>query len=415
MKASGKAKTVKKTTKKATGTKAAPKKTAAKKTTTRKSAAKKTKKAKKITRPLNVGLIGAGWISTVHYDSFKAAGGCNIIAQADPDTARHKEFVKERPIPNYYKTHKGMLKRRDIDVVTVAVPNTLHAPLAKDALLAGKHVIVEKPLCLTIADAEELMYIANKKGLIIGYAEELCYIPKFSRMKQIADTGGIGDVYMVKQCEKHAGPYSPWFWTREGAGGGILMDMGCHAIEFCRWFMGKKKVKSVMAHCGKYVHTFAEVEDHVILTMEFTDGTIAHVESSWALQGGMSSTAEAYGTKGVLYGDLLQDNGLKAYCENGYLPMPHNQAQTCGPESVGWSTPDYEWLWNNGYPQEMKDFLTCIKEGGTPVEGAIDGLEVLEIMLAAYHSAGTGKRVELPFRPDVEFPVDLWLNPRHDL
>ncbi len=399
------------------------KKTAVRKKAPRKSAkaetpakepAKKTK-APRIARPLRVGFIGAGWISTVHYDAFKAIGNCEIVAQADIDPARHKEFVKERPIPNYYKTHQGLLRRKDIDVVTVAVPNHLHAPLALDALKAGKHVIVEKPLCLTVAQAEELMDTANRNGLVIGYAEELCYVPKFVRMKQIADSGSLGDVYMVKQCEKHAGPYSPWFWTAKGAGGGILMDMGCHAIEFCRWFMNKKPVRFVQAHCGKYLHTWAEVEDHVILTMEFTDGTLAHVESSWALHGGMASTAEAYGTKGVAYGDLLDGMGLDVYAPDGYPPMANNRAQTSGDESKGWSRPDYEWLWNNGYPQEMADFLDCVRHGGTPVESAADGLAVLEIMLAAYHSAGTGKRVELPFRPDVPVPVDLWLNPRHDL
>lgn len=388
-------------------------KTAAKSKSTAKVKKKKPKSALK--RPLRIGLIGSGWISTVHYDAFKAIGNCEVVAQADPDTDKHKWFVAERPIPKYYKGYKNMLKRRDIDVVTVAVPNAFHAALAKDALEAGKHVIIEKPMCLTIADAEEIIDIANRKGLVVGYAEELCYIPKFIRMKQIADSGGIGDVYMIKQCEKHEGPYSPWFWTREGAGGGILMDMGCHAIEYCRWFMGKKKVKSVMAHCGKYLHTWAEVEDHVILTMEFEDGTLAHVESSWALKGGMASTAEAYGTKGVLYGDLLAGTGLQAFSEEGFEPMPANQAQLGGPDSKGWTKPDWEWLWSNGYPQEMDDFLSCIRQGGTPIESAKDGLDVLEIMLAAYHSAGTGKRVELPFKPDVKIPVDLWLTPRHDL
>ena len=133
------------------------------------------------------------------------------------------------------------------------------------------------------------------------------------------------------------------------------------------------------------------------------------------LQGGMASTAEAYGTQGVLYGDLLHGMGLKVYSQQGYPPMPYNRAQTSGPESVGWSTPDYEWLWNNGYPQEMQDFLTCVREGGTPLESAQDGLAVLEIMLAAYHSAGTGQRVELPFRPDVHRPVELWIDPQRQL
>ncbi|RJO68109.1 MAG: gfo/Idh/MocA family oxidoreductase [Myxococcales bacterium] len=366
-------------------------------------------------RPLRVGLIGAGWISTVHYDALKAIGGCEVVAQADIDPDRLKAFGESRPVRDYYPSHHELLKRKDIDVVTVAVPNRLHAPLTLDVLKAGKHVIVEKPLCLTIAEAEEIVDLSRRKGLVVGYGEELCYVPKFVRMKQIADSGALGDVYMVKQTEKHSGPYSPWFWTREGAGGGILMDMGCHAIEFCRWFMGKKPIKSVWAHCAKYLHTWAEVEDHVILTFEFADGALAHVESSWALQGGMASRAEAYGTKGVIYGDLLQGMGLACFTPDGYPEMPGNRALVGGPAACGWTVPDYEWLWNNGYPQEMRDFLDCIRTGGTPIESAQDGLEVLEIMLAAYHSAGTGKRVALPFRPNLSIPVDLWLSPRQDL
>jgi predicted dehydrogenase len=400
---------------KTAGKAAAPKNSASAEKATKAKAVAKTPKRVTGKRPIRIGLIGAGWISTTHYDAFKVIGGCEVVAQANPNKDSHKTFVKERPIADHYKTHTEMLKRKDIDVVTVSVPNSLHAPLALDALKAGKHVIIEKPLCLTIAEAEELIDTADRKGLVIGYAEELCYIPKFTRMKQIADSGALGDVYMVKQCEKHGGPYSPWFWSPKEAGGGILMDMGCHAIEFCRWYMNKKPVKSVMAHCAKYLHTWADVEDHVILTMEFTDGTVAHVESSWALKGGMVSVAEAYGTQGVAYADLLQGTGLRAYSESGLQTMPANKAQVGGETSRGWSIPDFEWLWSNGYPQEMQDFLTCIREGGTPVESARDGLAVLEIMLAAYHSAGTGKRVELPFRPDIASPVDLWLNPRRDL
>ncbi len=361
---------------------------------------------------IRIGLIGAGWITTVHYDSFKQIPGAEIVAQADIDEQRLKEFAHLRPVPQQYTDIDEMLSRDDIDVVTVAVPNRFHGHYAIKALEAGKHVIVEKPLTTSITEAQKIVELSERNQLVVGYAEELCYIPKFRRMKQIADSGGLGEVYMVKQAEKHAGPYSPWFFTREGAGGGILMDMGCHSIEFCRWFMDKKPVSRVYAHMNTYLHKQGEVEDHVILTMEFEDGTIGQVESSWALKGGMDSIAEAYGTKGVVYGDLLRGMGLRAYSEEGFAPEPNNRALLGGPESVGWSFPDYDWLWNNGYPQEMADFLDAIRNGTQPVESARDGLAVLEIMLAGYYSAGTKRAVELPFKPvNVEYPVDLWKNP----
>ena len=138
------------------------------------------------------------------------------------------------------------------------------------------------------------------------------------------------------------------------------------------------------------------------------NGVLGQAESSWALQGGMDSTLELFGLEGVIYADMLKGSWLRAYSENGFpnLWEPNR----------GWCHPDWEWARNNGYPQEDAHFVDCILEGKTPIESADDGLDVLEIMLAAYHSAGTGQRVELPFRPrGVERPVDLWWHPRHDL
>ncbi len=358
--------------------------------------------------------IGCGWISQVHKSSYDALGNIDPVVCWSHTEANANAFAKEWGFSEASTDWRSIVTRKDIDTVTVATPNSLHGEITLEALRNHKHVMVEKPLCTSQAEAEEILHLSKKNGLVVAYAEELCYLPKFERMKQIADGGGIGDVYMVKQCEKHEGPYSPWFFSRDLAGGGILMDMGCHAIEFCRWFVGKKAVKSVTAHMAKYLHgESCEVEDHVILTMEFDDGTLGQVESSWALKGGMASTAEAYGTKGVLYGDLLAGTGLKAFSEEGYLPDGY-RATKGGPDSVGWSVPDWEWLWSNGYPQEFKDFFTCVREGGTPTESAQDGLAVLEIMLAGYASAGAGKTIHLPFRPEgVERPVDLWLHPEN--
>jgi len=353
---------------------------------------------------IRIGILGAGYISRVHTESFKTVPGVEIVAVCDQDADRGKALCEVYKIPRYYSDHKELLKDKDVSVVTIALPNYLHAPMAIAAAKAGKHVICEKPLALSIEDAEAMIEACKKAGVVLAYAEELCFIPKFVRTKEIVESGGVGKVYMIKQCEKHGGPYSPWFWEPEEAGGGILMDMGCHSIEFCRWFMGKPKVKSVFAQMNTYVHgDKTKEEDHVIVLIEFEGGEIALCESSWALQGGMDSVVEVYGTEGVIYGDLLRGMGLRVYSKRGY------DAPTLE-RTDGWSFPDYEWLWNNGYPQEMAHFIECIRSGKEPVESGKDGIAVLEIMLAAYESAATGRKVPLPFRPKgIHRPIDLWL------
>ncbi|MBM4386377.1 MAG: Gfo/Idh/MocA family oxidoreductase [Deltaproteobacteria bacterium] len=358
---------------------------------------------------LNVGIVGAGFIAQTHADSIKTVPGAKTAALADIDELRGKAFCEKNGIPKFYKSHKELVRDRDIDAIVIGVPNYLHAGIALDAFECGKHVICEKPLAITLEDAERMVAVSRSKGLVLGYAEELCFVPKFIKAKELSASGGIGDVYLVRQCEKHAGPYSPWFFSEEEAGGGILMDMGCHSIECIRWLLGKPKVKSVYAQMGTYLHKeITKEEDHVIILIEFENGAIGQVESSWALKGGMDSTLEIFGTGGVVYADLLKGMGLRAFTENGFENMWE--------PNKGWVYPDYEWLWNNGYPQEDGHFLDCVRNKTTPEESGGDGLAVLEIMLAAYHSAGIGRKVYLPFRPKgVKSPVYLWQNPRPEL
>ncbi|HOA12346.1 MAG TPA: Gfo/Idh/MocA family oxidoreductase [Myxococcota bacterium] len=358
---------------------------------------------------INVGLIGSGMISQVHFNALQTVPGAKVVAVADLNQERARDFAASRGITKVFRTHAELLADQEIDAVVVAIPNYLHAPVSIDALEAGKHVICEKPLALTLEDAERMIATARRKGLVLAHAEELCFIPKFVRAQELAASGGIGKPYLLRQCEKHDGPYSPWFWKPAEAGGGIVMDMGCHAIECIRFFLGKKKVKSVMAHMGTYLHgATTQEEDHCIIIMEFEDGTVGQAEASWALRGGMDSTFEIFGTDGVVYADLLKGSALRAFSREGF---PGSD----GP-SNGWTFHDYEWLWNNGYPQEDAHFVECMLEGKTPVESGEDGLAVLEIILAAYHSAGIGRKVNLPFRPKgIPYPVDLWLNPRPEL
>lgn len=358
-------------------------------------------------REIKVGIIGSGFIANVHLEALKFVHGVKVVAIASIDEVRRKELAKKYKIPKQYGDWKEIVKDKSVEVVVVGIPNYLHAQATIEAAKNGKHVICEKPLALTLEDADRMIEACKKAGVILGYAEELCFVPKFVYAKNIADSGAIGEVFFVKQCEEHGGPYSEWFFKAETAGGGILMDMGCHSIEYCRYVMNKKNVVSVYAEMGTYLHKkITKLEDHVVVMLEFEDGTRALAESSWARKGGMISFTEIYGTEGVVCANLLQEGmGLKVFSENGIAPNKE--------ETKGWTHPDWEWNWQNGYPQEDAHFIDCIRSGSTPRESGEDGKKVLEIMLAAYWSAAIGRKVKLPFvaPSDLKYPVELWLYP----
>ena len=364
--------------------------------------------------PLRVGLVGAGWITQTHVRSLRMVPGVEIVAVADlpaslggvPAKARYEKFAADHGIPRVFADYREMIAGPDVELCVVGLPNAFHARVATDCAAAGKHLVVEKPMCVTLEQIAELRAAVARTGVVCAYAEELCFVPKYVRAKEIIASGALGRVFYVRQREAHGGPYSPWFFDRTLAGGGITMDMGCHSIECCRWLLGKPRAVAVTAHMGTYVHqAVTRLEDHVVVTVELAGGRFASCESAWTLKGGMVSVAEAWGTAGSLSADMLKGTALAVHSEKG---LPGGE--------VGWQTVDWEWEWQNGYPQEMAHAVDCARRGVTPSESIDDAEAVLEIMLAAYHSAGTGRRVPLPFRPQgVERPVDLWLQPRPEL
>jgi len=181
-----------------------------------------------------------------------------------------------------------MLQEPDIEMVTITAPNYLHAPMTIDAAKAGKHVMCEKPLCVTLEEADQMIDTCKRQGVLLMYGEELFFTPKYLKAKEMADEGGLGKIYLIKQSEKHFGPHSDWFWDVKRAGGGALMDLGCHGIAFCWWFLGKQKIKSVFAHLSTQVNARrTKGDDEAITIIEFEDGAIGMVESSWNRLGGM--------------------------------------------------------------------------------------------------------------------------------
>jgi len=358
---------------------------------------------------VKVGIIGSQFEADIHAASFQIMREeAEVVAVASPTPGHPEELARKYDIPRVFHDYREMLNEKDIEMVTITAPNSLHCQMTVDIAVAGKHVVCEKPLCMTLEEADTMVEVCKKQGVLLMYAEELFFTPKYVKAKEMADQGAFGSIYLVKQSEKHFGPHAEWFWDVNRSGGGVWVDMGCHGTAFCYWFLGRPRIKSVTCHMGTYVHgDITRGEDNSICILEFENGAIGLVEDSWARRGGMDDRIEVYGSHGVTYANLHMGNALPTYSESGY-----GYAVEKAPSTKGWSYPVFEELWNYGFPQEMAHFARCVRGKETPQATGEDGRVVQEVLYAGYESARIGSKVNLPFRPKgVNKPIDLWWAP----
>ncbi len=341
-----------------------------------------------------VALLGSGFIADIHIESYhRFVPEAEVVAVYSRTGERGQGFAKKHGIPKSFTDIEKAITESGCEVVDICLPNILHHRAVMTAAKAGKHVIIEKPLCLTL---EEVIY-----------AEELCFAPKYERVRKLVEENAIGKIYHMRQCEKHSGPHSDWFYDLTQSGGGALMDMGCHGLAWFRWMLGRRpKALSVYAQMNTVFHQGrTQCEDNSVCIVEFDGGAIGVAENSWAKHGGMDDRVEVYGTGGVVYADLFVGNSALTYSEKGY-----GYAMEKAGSTKGWTFTIFEEAFNQGYPQELRHFIVdCIQNGKEPVVTADDGRAVLELMYAAYASAGSGKKITLPFHPKVSKPIDLWL------
>jgi len=353
---------------------------------------------------VGVGIIGSQFVAKIHAEALKEVPEAELIAVASPTEENVRSFAAKHDV-DWFLDYEELMMMDEIDLVILCLPNHLHCSATLAAARAEKHVICEKPFCMNLREADLMISACDEAGVKLMYAEELCFAPKYVRAKQLVDEGALGDVYLVKQSEKHFGPHTPWFWDAEKSGGGALFDLGCHGIEFARWILNRPKAKAVKAHCETFVHSDkTRCEDHSILMIEFEGGPLALIEDSWARLGGMDDRAEIYGDRGVTYADLLHGNALETYSEVGYGYAVEKASST-----RGWTFTIFEEIWNYGFPQELQHFVDCVRSDKRPLVTGEDGKSVLEIICAAYESAARGTRVELPYHTEARIPIEPWL------
>jgi len=360
-----------------------------------------------------VAIIGAGFIADIHAESYhRFVPEAEVVAVCARSEERARAFAARHGVRSWFTSVDDAIARSECDIVDICIPNDLHARTAIAAATAGKHVIIEKPLCLTLEEADEMIAACKGHRRKLMYAEELCFAPKYERVRALVREGAVGSVYHMRQCEKHSGPHSDWFYDLARSGGGAVMDMGCHGFAWFRWMLGgRPRAVSVQAHMqtGLIHKDRTRCEENAVCIVEFEGGTIGVAENSWAKLGGMEDRVEVSGTGGVIYADLFMGNSALTYSEHGY-----GYAVEKAGSSRGWTFTMFEEAFNQGYPQELKHFVECVRNDTEPIVSGEDGRAVLELLYAAYESARTGRKVPLPFHRQVSRPIDLWLGPHAD-
>ncbi|GAA1923918.1 Gfo/Idh/MocA family oxidoreductase [Microbacterium aoyamense] len=335
---------------------------------------------------IKVGILGSGFISDSYADSLLDVRSAVLTANYSRDIERARAFAERWASPAAYDSMEALAASPDVDVVVIALPNEVHLEAVRIVAAAGKGVICTKPLARTAAEAAEILDIVTAAGVWHGYAESSVFSPNIQKAYEMVEAGGIGELLTMRAREAHSGPHAPHFWDAETAGGGALLDMGCHTVESARHFFGKDNpVTEVFAWGATMVHTDKTTgEDNAVALVKFAGGQLATIESSWVEKGGMQLRHELVGTAGR----LVTDTSVTPVW--GFIEKPVGYLVEKSDAETGWVYPVPEETRAYGFSQQMRHFIDHFAAGTAPSETFEDGLIVNTILDACYRSMRTG-------------------------
>jgi len=342
-------------------------------------------------RKINIGLLGCGFIHNVyHMPAFRSIPEANVVAACAATQQEVEPFADRWKIGKRYYGNDGiehLCADSEVELVDIGLPNFLHLPAVRAAAENRKDVICEKPLARSAKEADEMVAAVRRHGVIHCYAENQVFMPQVVKAKDFIRKGALGRLFWVRSREAHFGPHSKWFWDVDLAGGGVLMDMGCHSIEVGRYLIGRKPV-SACAWISTFVHDTRAEENSVVLVKH--DGSeLTQAENSWAAHGGFDLRMEMYGSEGAIFLDATRGTGLQMFTVASEEKVGEivEKAET----KKGWMFPTWNEVEAYGFPNELRHFVSCILDGKEPRETFEDGLLVNKIVDAAYRSVKSGK------------------------
>ncbi|HEU5113357.1 MAG TPA: Gfo/Idh/MocA family oxidoreductase [Acidimicrobiia bacterium] len=330
---------------------------------------------------LGTGLIGDFYTMTLHGPRTRDSVGV-VYSRSEE---RGRAFSDRWDIPEHTTSLEDAINHPKTDVVVVGLPNFLHEEAIALTADAGKAVLVTKPLARDAAEAKRILEKVESSGVFGGYLEDLVYTPKSMKAFDSVASGAIGDVTWVRSRETHPGPHSAWFWDKEMAGGGAIVDLGCHCIEIIRCFVGKEnRPVEVMAWADTLVHPI-QAEDNAVVMIRFESGALGQFEVSWTFRGGMDLRDEVAGTEGTIWLNHFLRTGYEMYSSGGGGGYVAEKLES----TEGWLFPVGDEIGELGYSAMFADMFDSLEAGTPPRETIYDGYVVNAIMDASYRSASS--------------------------
>ncbi len=335
-----------------------------------------------------IAILGGGFIGRFYAESLHGQRNkdkVSVVYARREETAQ--KFATDYNVPHVTTNMEAAIMHPDTEVVVIALPNNLHLEAVLLCAKYKKAVLCTKPLGRTAAEAKKMLLAVEKAGIFAGYLEDLCYTPKFQKSLKSVQSGAIGDVLWAKSRETHPGPHSEWFWNKEIAGGGAILDLGCHCIEIARNFIGKNiRPIEVMCWADTQVKPI-DAEDHAIGLVKYANGAIGQFEVSWTFRGGMDLRDEVMGSEGTIWLNNFLRTGFEMFTTGKGGDYIAEKAES----NSGWLFPVGDEVHELGYTNMFTDMFNSMEAGKQPAESFYDGYVVNAIMDAAYKSAKTKK------------------------
>ena len=333
---------------------------------------------------MNIAMLGSGFIGRFYADSIQGYRNRDkIVSICSRKEESARKFAKDYDVLHATTNMEESISRPDVDVVCISLPNHLHEEAVMLCCKHKKAVLCTKPLGRNATESKRMLEAVEKAGIFNGYLEDLVYTPKHLKAHETVKGGALGRILWVKSRETHPGPHSDWFWDLELAGGGAIIDLGCHCVEIARSHIGKDiKPIEVMCWADTQVKPI-EAEDHAIGLVKYENGAIGQFEVSWTFRGGLDLRDEVMGTEGTIWTNNFLRTGFEMFTTGKGAAYISEKAET----NSGWTFPVGDELNELGYNHMFADMFNAIEKGTTPAETFYDGYVVNAVLDASYKSA----------------------------